>query len=169
MATGKYDLSSKTTLEFGFERMVQSQPSASNAWGTQVTSYYGMNISNGALTSPNVPSSFNGSATTTTVWFGGNYKVSDKLSLDSAYYNINNGFNSALNGQQYTIQAFSLMAVYKFDKPINFGGVPLNSDVYAGLMTLGYSGPFIAQKETALNIGLATRNTIFGTGVRVRF
>lgn len=153
MLTGKYDLTPQAAFELGFERTVQNSPSSSNNWGTQITSYYGMNLA-GLVTAKPFATTWGG-APIRTIWLGGGYKFTASVKLDVAYYNVNNGGNN--HNDQYTIQQLSFMPDYQFSKRF---------DTYAGLMFSRYSGPYLAQYSPP---PLATSNAIFGAGLRLRF
>lgn len=153
MFTGKYDFTPAFALKAGYEHTVQSTPSSSNNWSTQITTYYGMSL--GGLVTANAFGSTWGNAPVTTAWIGGGYQYTDNVTLDASYYNINNGGNN--HNDQYTIQALSFMADYHFSK---------RTDVYLGVMFTQYGGPYLAQQEP---LQLATNNAIYGAGLRLKF
>ncbi|PRC95136.1 porin [Solimicrobium silvestre] len=153
MLTAKFEVTPQSTVRAGIERTSQSTPSSSNNWNTQITNYYGMSIA-GLVTAKAFDPTW-GSAVVTTAWIGEGYQFTDKFTLDAGYYNINNAANN--HNDQYTIQALSMMADYSFTK---------HTDLYAGLMLAHYSGEYLVQQSPPT---LATRNAIFGTGLRVRF
>jgi predicted porin len=153
MLTAGYPINTQASLNAGFERTVQNSPSSSNNWSTQITSYYGMSIA-GLVTAKAFATTWGG-APVRTVWFGGGYKATGQISIDAAYYNVNNGGNN--HNDQYTIQALSLMPDYHFSK---------RTDVYAAFMLTHYSGPYLAQYSPPT---LASANAIYGVGLRVRF
>jgi len=153
MLTAKYDVTSEFNLKAGYEHTVQSTPSSTNNWGTQITNYYGMSIA-GSVTAKAFDPSW-GDAPVTSAWVGEGYKFSDNLTLDAGYYNINNGGNH--HNDQYTIQALSAMLDYHFTK---------RTDVYAGLMLTHYSGEYLVQQSPPT---LASSNAIVGAGLRLKF
>jgi predicted porin len=153
MLTGKYDFTPEFALKAGYEHTVQSTPSSSNDWNTQITTYYGMSIA-GLVTAKAFDPTW-GNAPVTTAWIGEGYKYSENVVLDAGYYNVNNGGNN--HNDQYTIQALSFMADYYFNK---------RTDVYIGLMFTHYSGPYLEQQSPPT---LVTSNAIFGTGLRLKF
>ena len=148
----KYELNPKTTFAAGFEHTDQTVPSASNKWSTQITSYYGMSLA-GLVTAKAFDPTW-GAAPITVIWGGGGYKFTDAFSLEAAYYNVNNGGNA--HNDQYTIQQFSVMPDYRFNK---------HFDAYAGLMFTRYSGPYLAQYSPPT---LAASNVLYGLGLRAR-
>src|SRR3984885_3221722 len=152
MVTGKYELNPKATVYAGFEHTDQTTPSGSNSWGTQITSYYAMPIA-GLVTAKAFDPSW-GDAPIRTFWVGGGYKFTEAISIDAAYYNVNNGGNN--HNDQYTIQQYSVMPDYRFAKCC---------DAYLGVMYTHYTGPYLAQYSPPT---LATDNLLYGIGVRVR-
>jgi predicted porin len=95
-----------------------------------------------------------GDAPIRVIWAGGDYDFTEAFGVGVGYYNVNNGANS--HNDQYTIQQFSIMPDYKFNKRF---------DVYAGLMIAHYTGPYLQQFNP---ISLATGNVLYGIGVRAR-
>lgn len=152
MLSGKYELNPALALNAGFEHTDQTVPSSANNWSTQITSYYGMPIA-GLVTAKAFGSTW-GAAPITVVWVGGGYKVTEALAIDVGYYNVDNGGNN--HNDQYTIQQFSIMPDYKFNK---------HFDAYFGLMFSRYSGAYLAQYSPPT---LATSNVLYGIGLRAR-
>jgi predicted porin len=152
MLGGKYELSSQASVYAGVEHTDQTIPSGSNNWSTQITSYYGMPLA-GLVTAKAFSSSW-GDAPIRVIWAGGDYDFTEAFGVGVVYYNVNNGANS--HNDQYTIQQFSIMPDYKFNKRF---------DVYAGLMIAHYTGPYLQQFNP---ISLATGNVLYGIGVRAR-
>jgi general bacterial porin, GBP family len=153
MLSGKYEFGKTAAVSAGVEHTEQTTPAASNNWSTQITSYYGMPLA-GLVTAKAFDPAWGG-APITVVWLGGGYYFTAAFHVDVGYYNVDNGGNN--HNDQYTIQQFSVMPQYKFNK---------NFDVYAGLLYSHYSGPYLAQYSPPT---LATSNLLYGIGLRGRF
>lgn len=153
MLTGKYQVLPQLALDLGYEHTVQNAPSSSNDWSTQINSYYGMSLA-GLVTAKAFSPTWGG-APVKVVWAGGGYKASEAVTVDLAYYNVDNGGNN--HNDQYTIQQVSVMPDYHFSKRM---------DSYVALMWSHYGGQYLLQQSP---IVLATSNLIYGIGLRYRF
>jgi predicted porin len=152
MLAGKYAPTARSTVYAGFEHSDQSTPSSSRNWSTQISTYYDMPIA-GLVTAKAYAASW-GAAPIRSIWVGGGYDVTEKLIVQAAAYNINNGGNS--HNDQYTIQQYSVLPDYKLSK---------NFDVYLGAMYTRYSGPYLAQYSPP---ALAGHNVLYGIGFRAK-
>ncbi len=169
LATVKYTVNQRARLMAGFENTFQSAPDLMIPT-SQITSYYGMGIPTGVGIGywPSNSASGSGTLNTTSLWFGGSYQLNRGLSVDAAYYRINNGayYTGTSVTPAYDIQAFSAMVDYQFEKVLALGPISVKSDVYAAVMNLNYDGAYLAKYASA---HLETNNTIIGVGYRARF